>query len=332
MLERTVGIERLREIAGALGVGGNGAGEIDGIVLARFFEIDEEECFLFLDRAAEREAVLIADVIGLGDAAGVVEEVVGVESRALAVPPAAAVKIVGAFLEDDVDDGAAVVAVFGGEAVVLDFEFLNDFDGGLVVDVGGAAFALFGGAGERAVEPDFRGGIALAVGDEVGAGGVGVLRAGAGGFGDAAGEKDEAEEAAIDERDVANVLVGDVGAERGVAGVEERGLVGDVDGFGGAAGIESEVDVGFLADGEGETFALLGVEAGGGDADGVGGWANANEDEDAALVGVERGGDAGAFVGERDFCAGNDTAAGVGNDAGELSGVAGLGGDRAGWG
>src|SRR5262249_39968077 len=150
-------------------------------------------------RAAKREAVLVTDVVGFWHAAGVVEEVVGIERGALAVPPTAAVELIRSFFEDDVDDGAAVVAVFGGEAVVLDFEFLNDFDRWLVVDVGGAAFALFRGAGERAVEADFRGGVALAVGDEVCAGRVVVLRAGARSFGNAASEEDEAEETAIDE-------------------------------------------------------------------------------------------------------------------------------------
>ena len=89
------------------------------------------------------------------------------------------------------------------------------------------------------------------------------MRSGAGSFGDAAGEEDEAEEAAIDERNIADVFVGDVGAERGVAGVEERGFVVDVDGFGVATRGELEIEVGLLADGEDDAFTLLGVEAGG---------------------------------------------------------------------
>ena len=108
---------------------------MNGIVLTQLFIIEEEEGLLFLDRTAEGKAVLIASVIGLGDALGVAEKVVGIEPRTLAEPPTAAVEPVAALFQDDIDDGAAVVAEFRGEAVVFDFEFLNDFDRGLVLDV-----------------------------------------------------------------------------------------------------------------------------------------------------------------------------------------------------
>jgi len=52
LFQRAVGIEGLREVSAALSIGWDGAGKIDGIVLARFFEVDEEECFLLFDRAA----------------------------------------------------------------------------------------------------------------------------------------------------------------------------------------------------------------------------------------------------------------------------------------
>ena len=81
-------------------------------------------------------------------------------------------KLVRALLQHHVDDGAPVVAELGREAVVLDFELLHDLDRRLVVDVGVAAFALFRRTERAAVEGNLRGGVALAVGDEVGAGGI----------------------------------------------------------------------------------------------------------------------------------------------------------------
>ena len=43
------------------------------------------------------------------DAGGVAEEIVGVERRALAEPPTAAVKLIPTFFEDKIDDGAPLL-------------------------------------------------------------------------------------------------------------------------------------------------------------------------------------------------------------------------------
>ena len=102
-------------------------------------------------------------MIRSGSSLRVVEEIVGIERGTLPEPPAAPMKFVAAFFQNNVDHGAAVVAEFRGEAVVLHFELLNDFDRRLIVDVGRCAFALFRGAGECAVNANLRGGIALAV-------------------------------------------------------------------------------------------------------------------------------------------------------------------------
>ncbi len=64
---------------------------------------------------------------------------------------------------DDVDDRAAVVAIFGRQAVIHEFEFLKGLDGGLVLGVGRAALAAFGVGGQSAVDPDLRRGVALPV-------------------------------------------------------------------------------------------------------------------------------------------------------------------------
>ena len=90
---------------------------------------------------------MIAHVVRPGNSLGVAEEIVGIQSGALSEPPTAAVKIVATLFENDIDDGAAVVAELSRETVVLHLEFLNDFHRRLVVDVGGRAFALFRGAG-----------------------------------------------------------------------------------------------------------------------------------------------------------------------------------------
>jgi tetratricopeptide (TPR) repeat protein len=66
----------------------------------------------------------------------------------------------------------------------------------------------------QTVEAYLGGGVALSVGDEVGAGGIIVVDRGACGLCDSAGEKDETKQAPVVEWNVADVFIGHVGAER----------------------------------------------------------------------------------------------------------------------
>src|SRR5262245_2985013 len=85
-------------------------------------------------------------------------------------------KLVPALLQHHVHDRAAVVAELGGKAVVLDLEFLHDLDRRSEVHVGIAALALFRSADRTAVEGNLSGGVALTIGDKVGAGWIAEIR------------------------------------------------------------------------------------------------------------------------------------------------------------
>ena len=96
---------------------------------------------------------------------------------------------VGARLHDFIDDGAAVVAILRGEAVVLHLDFLQRLDRGLVIDIGGAPLALLWRRGERAVEANLGSGISLPVRDEIRSRRIRVVDPGSSGLGDAGGEE-----------------------------------------------------------------------------------------------------------------------------------------------
>ena len=139
---------------------------VHGILLPGFFEIHEEECTVLDDGPAHREAVLVAEMIGLF---ATVEKIACIECRPLSVPPSAAVELVGALLQHDVDDRPSVVAELCREAVVLELELLHDLHRRLVVHIGVTAFTLLRRAEGTAVDADLRGRVALAIGHEVGA-------------------------------------------------------------------------------------------------------------------------------------------------------------------
>ena len=159
--------EQLGEIAVPLGGGWDRGGDGVGRVVASPFIIEEEEGLLPKDRPADGTTVLVVPVSALGRAGGIGEEVVGVQARAAHEIPAGTMILIGAGFGDDVDDRAAVTAVLGGIAVVLDGEFLDRFYRRLVAAIGRAAFPTFGRAGQRAVEPDLGRRKALAVGGKV---------------------------------------------------------------------------------------------------------------------------------------------------------------------
>src|SRR5207253_2800502 len=117
----------------------NRAFNVYRILYPHLLEIEEEERTILDYGAAQREAVLVAHVIGLFSA---VEIVTRVKSCSLAVPPTAAVEFVGALLQHNIDHGSTVVAELCGEAVILHLEFLNDLHGRLVIDVGVATLTL----------------------------------------------------------------------------------------------------------------------------------------------------------------------------------------------
>src|ERR1700738_1558989 len=125
------------------------------------------------------------------------EEFVGVQCRALPEPPAAPVEFVAAFLQNNVNHRAAVVAELRRETVIFDLEFLHYFYGRLIVHVSRSAFALFRCAGQRPIDPDLRGGVALTIGDEIGSRWVGVSRPLSSRFRNSTSEKYQTKKTAI---------------------------------------------------------------------------------------------------------------------------------------
>ena len=74
-------------------------------------------------------------------------------------------EIIGAALEGDLDDGAVILSVFGGNGAGLNFDLFNSVDGGAeenLVDEGLS--------GDDAIHGDVLVGVALAVGAESGGG------------------------------------------------------------------------------------------------------------------------------------------------------------------
>src|SRR5262249_48478852 len=179
--------------------------------------VHKEEGLVFLNRPSDRKAVLIPDVIRF--LAGV-EEVPGISCRPLAVPPAAAVESVSSLLEHHIHDGAAIVSELRRETVVLHFEFLHDLDGRFVIDARITAFSLFGRADRGSVQANFSSGVALTIGDVVCSCRIVIVYADTGGLGYSACQEHQAKYVSAVERDVANVLIGDVRAEAGALSVE----------------------------------------------------------------------------------------------------------------
>src|SRR5947209_11853627 len=110
----TTGVCRAgREVAGAFQCGRNEPFQVDWILLANLFEIHKEKCLVLDDWPPDREAILIADVVGLFAR---VEEIASIKVGSLPVPPAAAVKRIRALLQHHIYDRAAIVAKLGGKA------------------------------------------------------------------------------------------------------------------------------------------------------------------------------------------------------------------------
>src|SRR5437764_887936 len=125
-----------------------------------------------------------------------IEEISGVGTGALPEPPAAAVIVIRAALEGHIHYRAAIVPELCRKTVVLDFEFLDHLNRGLVIHVTGRALPLFRCADQSAINSDLRRGVSLTVGNKVCAGGIVVIRSRSGGFRNPTRKKREPEEIA----------------------------------------------------------------------------------------------------------------------------------------
>ena len=74
-------------------------------------------------------------VVALRLSAPVRKEIVGVERRPAEKVPAASVKLIGSRFRDDAYDGATVIAILRGKAVVLEIKFLDALDRRLILHI-----------------------------------------------------------------------------------------------------------------------------------------------------------------------------------------------------
>src|SRR2546430_13563356 len=135
-------------------------------------------------------------MLGLGPNRCRIEKVASISPRALSEPPTAPVDVICAALEGHVHHGAAVIPELRRKAVVLDFEFLNHFNRGFVINVAGRSLSLFGCADQGAINADLSRGVSLAIGYKVCSRRIVVRGAGACSFGNTTGKKREPEEIA----------------------------------------------------------------------------------------------------------------------------------------
>ena len=209
-------------------------------------------------------------------------------------------KGVRALLQHHIHDGTAVVAELGGEAVVLDLEFLHDFDRRLVVNVGVATFALFRRAEGTAIKRNLGCGIALAVGHEVGAGGIVVVDPRTRGFCHPTRQKDQPKHAAAVKRNVAHVLVGDVRAKRGTLRVQQGRSRCHLHRGDQAQRMQREVNGRLLIDLQHNVFLFCRSKASGVCPECVYCCAKAGKDIEAMIIGVRRRRNIRGVVGDSD--------------------------------
>ena len=321
--------EESGEVAAALGVGEDAGGKgVGALADVRILEAAEEEGFVFEDGSTEGAAVLVAfeTVVGAATGDGVKggEKVAGVETVVAEEPVGAAVEVIGAGAGGDVDDAAGAATVFGGVAVGLDTDFLDEVgvgegvgDGAVGVHVVAAIHEVVDAVGFAAADGN---------GDLIGGleGGADVLADGD----DAGGDGDELEGVAPIEGELDHAGVVDDVAEDGVGGIDGGGLAADLDDFGGGTDREGGIDPEALVDLEFDAGLAEALEAFGFDVEGVGTNGKGGESEEAG--GVRRAGadDAGLFMADADLRGRDGGAAGVRNGAGEATGALGEGGER----
>src|SRR5581483_2756328 len=129
-------LQQVAEVAGAHTVSGNGGVIGRALTDLRAFVIYEEEDLVFtvedfgdIDGSAETKAVLVALERRAGSRR--IEEILGIELLVAEELEGRAMRIIGAGLGREIDDGAHGAAVFGGVGIGLHLELLDEIHGGL---------------------------------------------------------------------------------------------------------------------------------------------------------------------------------------------------------
>ena len=115
-------------------MGGRWERQQTGVSLAKIIALvaSEIEELVPDDVATDEAAVIVVDQVGgLGDAAGIREKVVGLEKAVGVVCVDGSVSLIGSALQHNVDGGAAGKALLGIRRVSGDVDVLNRFHRGL---------------------------------------------------------------------------------------------------------------------------------------------------------------------------------------------------------
>lgn len=274
----------LAEVAGEHGGGGDiGDGVGWGGADSGLLRAAEEKYLVMDERTADGAAELVA-LQGILCGAEVAFSVDGTVAEEL---KGGSVNLVGAGLGDGIDDGAGVKTKSGRDAAGLDGELLQrvregegHVDVGVRVVVVAAVEDIVVAVDLAAHDGDTEGGLVVVAGND--AGGCVGRRGGA------AGEGDEVGGLAAIQGKIDDAFGVDGLGDGGVLGLDHGGVGVDLDLL--RDGAETDFDVNFdvAADGEDDAGLLIGVEAGGGDLDGVGS-ADGQAGEGVGTVGTADG-------------------------------------------
>ena len=291
------GIDELAEVAAPHGLRRHGAEERVGRSLAVALVVDHEEGLVLavvdagdLHGAVELDTVLVEEVIGLGQAPGVVEQVVRVERPAPHELVGRAVERVGARLQRDVHDAPRRAAVLGVVGVRHDLELTDGVHRRDVRDVVSALDRVVG----RAVEQELVVAVLSAVDRPVGDGSIveGALVDGVAVVVHARHQHRQHERVARVERELDDAAVVDHRAAVGLARVQQRRFRRDVRLLAEVSHRQLDVDGGGLAHLEPQPAAVL-LEARQLDGEGIG----ARPQEGNGVVPVCGGDDGRRLVG-----------------------------------
>ena len=267
-------------------------------------------------------------VSALGLARTIGEEVVGVQGRAAEKVEPTPMELVGPGLGDNVHHRAAVAAVFGGKAVVLELEFLNVLDRRLVREKSVAAFTAFRQSGQNSVEAELRRAVALPVGGEVGP--TQCTHSAPGHRRHSRSEERQAGDLAVEERHLRDVPVGDFRAERRAHRIHERRCPHHLHRLRHLAQLQREVQIGLKAHAQNDVRPDQSFKPRCFNSNGVGSGRQGVEEVAARLIRLSRLQHLGLVIGRSHRCSRDERATRVRNRAAQLGRIGGLGRHR-GW-